>query len=86
MYISTEMKDITFQHSFGGKVKMQLSVDFKCCNRNTDTCNICNKKPVGDYWHLNNTTFLCRPCMTKELQEQVKFKKTELQLFRVNFS
>ncbi|XP_072754801.1 uncharacterized protein [Anoplolepis gracilipes] len=67
---------------FGGRVKMQLGVDLKCCSRNTDTCKICGKKPIGDYWHLNNKIFLCRMCMTREFQEQVKFKKRELELFR----
>lgn len=79
------MKNVTFEHSFGGKVKMQLSVDFKCCNRNTDICKICAKRPIGDYWHLNNKIFLCRTCMTKEFQKQIKFNKKELELFRVSF-
>ncbi|XP_029177093.1 uncharacterized protein LOC114945172 isoform X1 [Nylanderia fulva] len=82
MYVSKEIKGITFQHSFGGRVKMQLGVDLKCCSRNTDTCKMCGKKPTGDYWHLNNKIFLCRMCMTREFQEQVKFKKRELELFR----
>lgn len=85
MYVSKEMKGVTFQHSFGGRVKMQLGVDLKCCSRNTDTCKMCGKKPTGDYWHLNNKIFLCRMCMTREFQEQVKFKKRELELFRVKF-
>lgn len=83
MYVSKEIKGIVFQHSFGGRVEMQLGVDFKCCNINTDICKVCGKKPAGDYWHLNNKTFLCRTCMTKEFQESMKFKKKDLKLFRV---
>ncbi|XP_014475771.1 PREDICTED: uncharacterized protein LOC106745042 [Dinoponera quadriceps] len=82
MYVSKEKKGITFQHNFGGRTKMQLGVDFKCCNLNMDTCKMCSKKPTGDYWHLNNKIFLCKTCMTKELQEPIKFKKKELKLFR----
>jgi len=85
MYVTKEMKSIVFKYSFGSRVKMQLGVDFKCCSRNTDTCKICAKTPMGDYWHLNNKIFLCRMCMTKEFQKQVKFKKKELELFRVRF-
>ncbi|XP_071573378.1 uncharacterized protein [Temnothorax nylanderi] len=81
-YVSKEIKGITFQHSFGGRVKMRLGVDFKCCNRNTDICKICSKLPTGDYWHLNNKIFLCKICMTREVQEQTKFKKKKLELFR----
>ncbi|XP_032682958.1 uncharacterized protein LOC116849682 isoform X2 [Odontomachus brunneus] len=82
MYVNKEIKSIMFQHSFGGTVKMQLGVDLKCCSRNTDTCKVCSKEPTGDYWHLNNKTFLCRTCMMKEIQKPMKFKKKDLKLFR----
>ncbi|EZA51785.1 hypothetical protein X777_09542 [Ooceraea biroi] len=85
MYVKRKMwpekGEIRFEHSFGGRAKMQLGVYLKCCSRNTDTCKICGKKPMGDYWHLNNKIFLCRTCMTKEFQQQVKFKRQELALF-----
>ncbi|KYM98584.1 PREDICTED: uncharacterized protein LOC108777415 [Cyphomyrmex costatus] len=79
---SKEIKGIIFEHSFGSRVKMQLGVDFKCCNRNTNICKICGKTPTGDYWHLNNKIFLCRTCMIRECQEQTKFKRKKLELFR----
>lgn len=80
--LKDQIKGITFEHSFGGKVKMQLGVDFKCCNRNTNICKMCGKTPTEDYWHLNNKIFLCKSCMTREFQEQTKFKKKKLELFR----
>lgn len=84
MYVSKDTKKIMFQHSFGGRVEMKLGVDFKCCNRNTDTCKVCSKKPTDDYWHMNNKTFLCKTCMTKKFQESTKLKRKELKLFRVS--
>lgn len=85
MYTVKKKVGITFQHSFGGRVKMLRGVDLKCCSINTDTCKMCGKRQTGDYWHLNNKIFLCRACMTKEFQEQAKFKKKELELFHVSF-
>lgn len=84
MYVRKEIKGITFQHSFGDRVEMKLGVNFKCCNRNTDTCKVCGKEPTGDYWHFNNKIFLCKTCMVKEFQKPMKFKK-ELKLFHVSF-
>lgn len=85
MYVDKKIKGTTFEHSFGGKVKMQLGVDLKCCYRSTDICKICGKTPTGDYWHLNDKIFLCKVCMTKEFQEQAKFKRKKLESFRVSF-
>ncbi|KAG7198213.1 hypothetical protein KM043_005621 [Ampulex compressa] len=81
MYVDSEKREIKFEHSFGGRVKMRLGTDFKCCSVNTDVCKLCGKKPLGDYWHLNNRLFLCRICMTKEFQEQGQFKRVELKCF-----
>jgi len=86
MYIKEmwpEKREIKFEHSFGGRTKMKLGVYLKCCSRNTDTCKICGEKPMGDYWHLNSKIFLCRMCMTKEFQQEIKFKRKELKLFQV---
>ncbi|XP_047365422.1 uncharacterized protein LOC124955273 [Vespa velutina] len=80
-YTPIEKKEIAFEHSFGGRVKMRLGVQFKCCSNNTDVCKICGQKPVGDYWHCNNKIFLCRPCMTDAFQKQTKYKREELNRF-----
>ncbi|XP_015593193.1 uncharacterized protein LOC107266821 isoform X2 [Cephus cinctus] len=85
MYINSGKRVITFDHSFGGKMKMRLGVELKCCKRNTDICYICGEKPFGDYWHCNNKTFLCRGCMVKERLEHTKFTQQELNSFYVRF-
>lgn len=85
MYVSIKRKGSTLKHSFGGSVKMNLGVNLKCCNRNTDICKICGTKPLGDYWHLKNEIFLCRPCMIKEYEKETKFKQRELEQFHVRF-
>jgi len=78
-----EKSEIKFEHSFGGRTKMHLGVYLKCGDHKIDTCKICGEKPMGDYWHLNNKIFLCRICMTKEFQQEEKFKRKELKLFQV---
>ncbi|KAK2587233.1 hypothetical protein KPH14_002972 [Odynerus spinipes] len=80
-YTPIGKKEITFEHSFGGRVKMRLGVQFKCCSNNADTCKICGKRPAGDYWHWNNKVFLCRSCITNEFQNQSKYKRKELSNF-----
>ncbi|XP_076235890.1 uncharacterized protein LOC143180211 [Calliopsis andreniformis] len=81
-YVTVEKGGITFEHSFGGRVKMKLGVDLKCCSQNTDVCKICGERPKGDYWHLKNTIFLCKSCMEKEYKEQRKYRRTKLKSFR----
>ncbi|OAD57641.1 hypothetical protein WN48_01616 [Eufriesea mexicana] len=81
MYVSTKRRGFTSEHSFGGRVKMKLGADLKCCSRNTDFCKICGKKSIGDYWHLKNEIFLCRTCMDKEYEEETKFRRRELEQF-----
>ncbi|XP_043285786.1 uncharacterized protein [Venturia canescens] len=73
---------ILYEHSFGGKMRMKLGVQIKCTKRNNDVCELCGKKPTGDYWHLNNQVFLCRPCMVEERRKLSKHTKLELQEFR----
>lgn len=85
MYVSIKEQDNKFEHSFGGKMRMKLGVDLKCCSKNTDTCKVCYKKLLGDYWHLKNKIFLCKLCMNKEYGEQTKYKRKELKQFRVRF-
>ncbi|XP_044017492.1 uncharacterized protein LOC122858585 isoform X2 [Aphidius gifuensis] len=68
-------KNIIFDHSFGGNAKMRLGVDIKCCKKNIDICNVCNKKPDGDYWHLNDRIFICRGCMKQERKKVFKYPK-----------
>ena len=75
---------ILFEHSFGGKVKMKLAVEIKCCKRNSDICESCGEKPFGDYWHLNNRVFLCRRCMTEERRKPFRHNRVELNDFRVS--
>ncbi|XP_076620376.1 uncharacterized protein LOC143341374 [Colletes latitarsis] len=82
MYVSTKIEGITFEHSFGGRVKMKLGVDLKCCSQNMDVCHICGKRLNDDYWHLENEIFLCRLCMNTAYEKQTQYKKTELKLFR----
>ncbi|XP_054000913.1 uncharacterized protein LOC128888237 [Hylaeus anthracinus] len=82
LYVSAKREGITFEHSFGGRVKMKLGVDLKCCSKNTDVCQICGKRLNDDYWHLENEIFLCRLCMNTEYEKQTNYKKTELKLFR----
>ncbi|XP_034189333.1 uncharacterized protein LOC117608392 [Osmia lignaria lignaria] len=82
MYVSIKEQDNKFEHSFGGKTKMKLGVDLKCCSKNTDICKVCNKKLLGDYWHLKNKIFLCKLCMNKEYERQTKYKRKELKQFR----
>ncbi|CAK9804980.1 hypothetical protein ANTQUA_LOCUS4317 [Anthophora quadrimaculata] len=81
MYVSTKKRGITFQHSFGGRMKMKLGVDLKCCSQSSDHCKICGKRILGDYWHLKNEIFLCRPCKNKEYQKETRYKKKELEQF-----
>lgn len=85
MYVSIGQKGILFEHSFGGRVKMKLGADLKCCSRNTDVCKICNRKVAGDYWHLRNEIYLCRSCMDKEYEREEKYKRRELEQFKVSF-
>lgn len=77
---------ILYEHSFGGKVRMKLGVQIKCTKRNNDVCELCCEKPTGDYWHLNNRVFLCRPCMLEERRKLSKHTRLELQEFRVRLS
>ncbi|KAI4495996.1 hypothetical protein M0802_008211 [Mischocyttarus mexicanus] len=81
-YTPAWKKEIAFEHSFGGRVKMRLGVQFKCCSNNTDVCKICGKKPKGDYWHWKDKIFLCRLCMIiDKFQKQSKYKREELNRF-----
>lgn len=64
---------------------MRLGVELKCCQRNTDICDLCQKKPFGDYWHRRNKSFLCRPCMLKERREHNLYTAPQLREFNVNF-
>ncbi|XP_008559927.1 uncharacterized protein LOC103580077 isoform X1 [Microplitis demolitor] len=73
---------ILFDHDFGHCVKMRLGVEVKCTKRNTDICEVCNEKPLGDYWHLNNRVFICRACMAQERRRPRKHKKDELNNFK----
>ncbi|XP_076177309.1 uncharacterized protein LOC143151752 isoform X2 [Ptiloglossa arizonensis] len=82
MYVSAKREGITFEHSFGGRVKMKLGVDLKCCSGNIDICQICGKRLINDYWYLENEIFLCQLCMNTEYEKQTKYKKTQLKLFR----
>ncbi|KAK0176020.1 hypothetical protein PV328_000199 [Microctonus aethiopoides] len=71
-----------FEDDFGRGVRMRLPVEIKCCKRNLDICDICNQKPIGDYWHLNNRKFLCRPCMINERRKSAKYKIEKLKNYR----
>ncbi|CAL7937125.1 unnamed protein product [Xylocopa violacea] len=81
MYVDIKTEGIKFEHSFGGKMKVKLGVNLKCCSRNTDLCKICGKKPFGDYWHIKNEIFLCRSCMNKEFETEHKYRRRELKQF-----
>lgn len=81
MYVVIKRRDMQFEHSFGGRVKMKLGVDLKCCSRNTDICKLCGRRPLDDYWHLRNEVFLCRQCMDKEYTKETKYKRGELKKF-----
>ncbi|XP_023288478.1 uncharacterized protein LOC105700861 [Orussus abietinus] len=83
MYTNYGKRNIIFDNSFGGKRKLRLAVELKCCKRNTDVCSLCGEKPTGDYWHWNNTLFLCKICMMKERQQRTKYTKEELKFFHV---
>lgn len=85
MYVSIKRKEPTLEHSFGGRVKMKLGVNLKCCGRNTDICKICEKKPIGDYWHLQNEIFLCRSCMNKKYEKETSSNRRKLEKFQVKF-
>ncbi|KAF3419952.1 hypothetical protein E2986_02913 [Frieseomelitta varia] len=82
MYISIKRKEPMLEHSFGGRVKMKLGVNLKCCSRNTDICKICGKKPIGDYWHLQNEIFLCRSCMSKKYEKETSSNRRKLEKFQ----
>ncbi|XP_046598444.1 uncharacterized protein LOC107217548 isoform X1 [Neodiprion lecontei] len=77
-------RQIMYDHSFGGRVKMRLGVELKCCQRNTDICDLCQRKPLGDYWHKRNKSFLCRPCMLKEHREHKIYNAPQLKEFRAS--
>ncbi|XP_044579002.1 uncharacterized protein LOC123261473, partial [Cotesia glomerata] len=79
--LNSPRKRILFDHDFGHCVKMRLGVEVKCTKRNNDVCEICNEKPVGDYWHFNNRVFICRACMSEERRLR-KHKKVELNNFK----
>ncbi|XP_043482464.1 uncharacterized protein LOC122511354 isoform X2 [Leptopilina heterotoma] len=74
-------RSIAFNHSFGGRKKIQFPVEIKCCSQNNDTCKICEEKPLGDYWHRKNKVFLCRQCMLEEQKNHSKFTRKELSQF-----
>ncbi|XP_014613304.1 PREDICTED: uncharacterized protein LOC106791853 isoform X2 [Polistes canadensis] len=80
-YTPVRKKEIAFEHSFGGRVKMRLGVQFKCCSNNTDICKNCGQKPKGDYWHWKDKIFVCRLCMIDLLQKQSRYKREELNHF-----
>ncbi|XP_015184264.1 PREDICTED: uncharacterized protein LOC107070510 [Polistes dominula] len=80
-YTPVRKKEIAFEHSFGGRVKMKLGVQLKCCSNNTDVCKNCGQKPKGDYWHWKDKIFLCRLCMINSLEKQSKYKREELNHF-----
>ncbi|XP_034935002.1 uncharacterized protein [Chelonus insularis] len=80
--INLQTRGMLFDHNFGCGIKMRFGVEIKCTKRNTDVCKICNESLSGDYWHLNNKKFICRPCMMKERKRLQKYKKEELNQFR----
>lgn len=67
-------------------MKMRLGVELKCCQRNTDVCDLCQRKPLGDYWHRLNKSFLCKSCMLKERREHKLYNLTQLKEFHVSIS
>ncbi|XP_076276954.1 uncharacterized protein LOC143207401 [Lasioglossum baleicum] len=81
MYVSAKGEGIRFAHNFGGRVKMELGVDLKCCSGKADVCKRCGKQIFDDYWHLKNKIFLCRLCMV-EHERRNRCKKSSSKLFR----
>lgn len=76
-------RGLSFKHTFGGRVQLNLAVDLKCVDINTDVCLSCNKQPIGDYWHRNNKEFLCDDCMAQKRRTKADCKRYHLSQFRV---
>lgn len=42
-----------FAYSLGGKRTLIPAVEMKCGPVNSDTCEICQQPPEGDYWSMS---------------------------------
>ena len=55
-------RSVQFHGSFGGPQTLRTSITTICTNGVKDTCKICAKYPVGDYYRNDEAEALCRPC------------------------
>uniref|UniRef100_A0A1B6E0V7 Uncharacterized protein n=1 Tax=Clastoptera arizonana TaxID=38151 RepID=A0A1B6E0V7_9HEMI len=72
-----QQRKIMFHHSFGGRTEIQPHVFIKCTPNNLDTCQLCEQKPLGDYWFKGNT-ILCRPCFGAQWKDETYFDRSQL--------
>jgi len=70
----TRNRSVKFHGSFGGPQTLRTSITTICTNGIKDTCMICTKIPIGDYYRNIKAEALCRPCYSDLVSKQ-DFKK-----------
>ncbi|CAF1152166.1 unnamed protein product [Adineta steineri] len=74
-------RQVHMRHSFGGRVGLIPVVKTKCMPTNEDKCEICQEKPIGDYYQYRKE-ILCASCFNFNWQWQEKFKRAYLLAFQ----
>lgn len=71
--------------AFGGKRIMKSAIETICIPRPFDRCLRCNEICDGDYWHKDETIYICNICMKIERHCNKVYSKKELKNFKVRF-
>lgn len=74
----TRNRSIQFHGSFGGPQTLRTSIATICTNGMKDTCMLCSKIPVGDYYRNAKTDAICRPCYEDINLNSVEKEKKKL--------
>lgn len=69
--------------TFGGPRKMKPAIETLCIARPIDRCIMCNEICDGDYWHKDETIYICSICMMIERIRHKQFATKELKEFQV---
>ncbi|KAF0297561.1 Protein pitchfork [Amphibalanus amphitrite] len=65
-------KELRRSYSFGGKTEVLPSIRVKCVAVQEDMCNVCERKPCGDYYE-NIKEQLCRECYQRLIHKATAY-------------
>jgi len=68
-------RSVQFHGSFGGPQTLRTSITTICNNGIKDTCMICSKITVGDYYRNSKPDAMCRPCYEDLISDGIEKKE-----------